>query len=214
MTLDFDPSGDLADVADGLASVTVVRPGSSQTTQVTHALCGPLRVREAERSEGRYTAGDVVWHLPVSELSDAPRPGDVVVDGEERRWTVLDVQKTTRGSRWRCVGRDLAVVHGLDEHVDVEKATYAKGEGGAETATWHVWKTGLRARIQPAEIRVEGQNERQGHVATLTVFIADDVSIDHTHRIKGPDGTRYRVVRYRKAERIDALGEIDVERAS
>ena len=36
--------------------------------------------------------------------------------------------------------------------------------------------------------------------------------MDHTCRIRGADGTRYRVVGYRKTDRIDALAEIDVVR--
>ena len=42
--------------------------------------------------------------------------------------------------------------------------------------------------------------------------MAEYVPVDHAHRIKGPDGTVYRVTGYRKADRIDALMEIDVVR--
>jgi hypothetical protein len=212
MTLDFDPSDDLADVADGLTSVTVTRPGSSTTTDVAHALRRVVRTREAQRSEGRYTAADVTWRLPVSELSAAPRLGDVILDEEGQRWTVLDVHKTTLDGTWRCVSRNLAVVHGLDEYVDVEKASYSKGDGGADEPTWHTWKTGLRAKIQPARVEVKDQHQRRETRAGFTVFLAEDVVVDHTHRIRGADGTTYRVAGYRKADRIDALVEIDVVR--
>lgn len=214
MTLDFDPSDDLASVADGLQSVTVKRPGSSESTEVTHALMRAVRTRELEESNGRYTAGDVAWHLPASELAAPPRPGDVIVDADGRRWTVLDVQQTVLGSRWRCVARNLAVVHGLDTYVDVEQATYTKGTGGAERATWHVWRTGLAARIQPAEIQVKDEHDRRTTAARFKVFLAEDLELDHTHRIKGPDGAIYRILACRKAERIDALAEIDVLRVS
>ena len=212
MATEFDPSDDLAGVVDGLTSATVTRPGSSTTTEVTHALRRPIRTREAEKSEGRYTASDVVWHLPSSEISTPPRPGDVIVDEDGRRWTVLDVEKTTLDGRWRCVARNLAVVHGLDQYVDVEKATYAKGDGGADQPTWQVWKTGLRAKIQPAQVEVRDEHDGRATAAGFKVFLAEDVAVDHTHRIKGPDGAVYRVTGYRKADRIDALVEIDVVR--
>jgi len=214
MALDFDPTDDLAAVADGLTSVTVMRPGSSASTEVAHALCRAVRTRELEKSGGRYTAGDVTWHLPESELADAPRPGDVIVDQEGQRWTVLDLQHTALAGRWRCVARNLAVVHGLDDYVDIEKATYAKGDGGADVPTWHTWKTGLRAKIQPARLQMRDEHERRVGAAEFTIFLAEDVAVDHTHRIKGPDGTIYRVAGYRKADRIDALLELDVVRAS
>jgi len=212
MAIEFDPSDDLAGVVDGLTSATVTRPGSSATTEVTHALRRPIRTREAEASEGRYSASDVAWHLPASEMPTAPRPGDVIVDEDGRRWTVLDVEKTTLDGRWRCVARNLAVVHGLDQYVDVEKATYAKGEGGADQPTWQVWKTGLRAKIQPARVEVRDEHDGRATAAGFKVFLAEDVAVDHTHRIKGPDGAVYRVTGYRKADRIDALVEIDAIR--
>jgi len=212
MAIEFDPSDDLAGVVDGLTSATVTRPGSSATTEVTHALRRPIRTREAEASEGRYTASDVAWHLPASEMPTAPRPGDVIVDEDGRRWTVLDVEKATLDARWRCVARNLAVVHGLDQYVDVEKATYAKGEGGADEPTWQVWKTGLRAKIQPAQVQVRDEHDGRATAAGFKVFLAEDVAVDHTHRIKGPDGAVYRVTGYRKADRIDALVEIDAIR--
>ena len=210
--MDFDPSDDFSNLVDGLTSATVTRPGSSATTEVTHALRRPIRTREAEKSEGRYTASDVVWHLPSSEISTPPRPGDVIVDEDGRRWTVLDVEKTTLDGRWRCVARNLAVVHGLDQYVDVEKATYAKGDGGADQPTWQVWKTGLRAKIQPAQVEVRDEHDGRATAAGFKVFLAEDVAVDHTHRIKGPDGAVYRVTGCRKADRIDALVEIDVVR--
>ena len=210
----FDPSDDFADVTDGLQSVTVRRPGSSQSTEVTHALCRAIRTREAEESDGRYTASDVAWHLPASELADPPRPGDVITDASSQRWNVLDVQRTTLQNRWRCVSRNLAVVHGLDQYVDVQKATYSKGAGGADEPAWHTWRTGLAARIQPAGANVTNQHERRLTAADFTVFVAEDVPLDHTHRIIGPDGTVYRVLGYRKNERVDALMEIDVARVS
>ena len=212
MTLEFDPSDDLGGVVDGLTSATVRRPGSSTSTEVAHALRRPVRTREAQKSQGRYTASDVVWHLPSSETSTPPRPGDVIVDEEGQRWTVLDVQEATLGGRWRCVARNLAVVHGLDQYVDVEKAAYAKGDGGADRPTWRAWKTGVRAKIQPARVQVEDEHERRVAVAGFKVFLASDLPVDHTHRIRGPDGTVYRVTGCRKADRIDALVEIDVVR--
>lgn len=213
MAIEFDPGDDLADVVDGLTSVTVTRPGSSATTEVAHALRRPIRTREARASEGRYTASDVAWHLPASEMTTAPRPGDVIVDDDGRRWTVLDVKKTMLNARWQCAARNLAVVHGLDQYVDVEKAIYTKGEGGADQPTWQVWKTGLRAKIQPAEVEVRDEHDGRATTAAFKVFLADDVFLDHTHRIKGPDGAAYRVTGYRKADRIDALVEIDVVRS-
>jgi len=210
----FDPRDDFASVTDALEAVTIRRAGSSAAMEVAHALRQAIRTREAERSEGRYTAHDVVWHLPASEVSEPPRPGDAIVDADAERWTVLQVAQATLQSRWRCVARNLAVFHGLDDHIDLERAEFAKGEGGAVEPAWHVWKAGLRARIQPAAAGLQTDHDRPTLAARYKVFLADDVPIDRTLRIRGPDGAIYTVTGYRKADAIDALLEIDALRMS
>jgi len=208
----FDPSDDFVSVTDALEAVAVRRPGSSTATAVAHALRHAVLTREAERSNGRYTAGDVVWHLPAVEMAEPPRPGDVIVDAAAQRWTVLEVAQATLRSRWRCVARNLAVFHGLDDYIDLEKAEFAKGDGGAGEPTWHVWKAGLRARIQPATADLQADHDRQGIAARFKVFLADEAPIDHTLRIRGPGGEIYTITGYQKADAIDALLEIDALR--
>jgi hypothetical protein len=208
----FNPNDDFVTVTDGLAAVTVSRPDGSLTVEVAHALRLAVKTREARRSGGRYTASDVVWHLPAAELPEAPRLGDLIVDADSRKWTILQVREVTEGRRWRCVTRNLAIVHGLDQKIDLERASYTKTPSGVLEATWQPWRTGLSARIQPRTLEVEKQQDRLASVAQFTVYLTENVPVDHTHRIKGPDGTRYRILGSRRAERIDALLEIDVVR--
>ena len=212
MTIQFDAGNDLADVADGLGQVTIRRPGSSNSTQVAHALRRMVKVRELRELDGHYRASDVTWHLPISEMTSRPRLGDVIIDSDGQRWTVLDVRKETTDSRWRCVCRDLAVVHGLDQYVDIEKVTYTKSDGGADVPAWRAWKTGLKAKIQPVETRTGQQHDRRVTTARFKILVAEDLAVDHTHRVKGPDGTVYRITGSQRADRIDRLMEIDVAR--
>ncbi len=210
----FDPSDDFAAVTDGLVPVTVMRPGSSARTDVAGALRQAVRAREIDQSPGRFESGDVVWHLPAAELPEPPQPGDVILDPDGVRWTVLDVRHRVLGSRWRCVARNLALFHGLDDYVDIEKAGYTKGSGGADEVAWHVWRAGLRARIEPLDAAVRAEHGKQSAAARFRVYLAEDVPVDHLHRIKAADGTVYAITGHRKAERIDALMEIDVVRVS
>ena len=73
------------------------------------------------------------------------------------------------------------------------------------------WKTGIWGRIQPlaAETRIGDQSRE-----TLTrcrVYVEEQLALDHRHRILGPDGTLYRVLRTTSAERIGELPTIEVE---
>lgn len=212
MTLNFDPTTDFQTVADALQPVTVGRPGSSEVAEVAQALRRGVTTREAQRSAGRLTAADVAWHLPAAELPEPPALGDVILDAGGRRWTVLQVQRATLDGRWRCLARDLAVVHRLDDTVDIQQATYTKSSGGADEPTWHAWKTGLRARIQPALAEVKDERLRQVTRSVVLIYLEEDLAVDHRHRVKGPDGTLYRVRGFRKAQRIDAVMEIDAVR--
>jgi hypothetical protein len=214
MSLSFDPSGDFANVVDGLEPVTLLRPGSSSTASVDGAMRAAVCTAEARASDGKVTAGDVVWHLPAAELDAPPGPGDVIVDAAGGRWTVLAVRLATAGSRWRCACRNLAVAGGLDQYVDIEQATYAKGEHGAEQTAWRPWRTGVAARIQPVRAVARDEHQRQVTTAEFVVYLAGPLAIDHTHRIKSPDGTIYRIIATRRAGQIAALTEIDVVRVA
>ncbi len=213
MTVDFDPAGDLADVADGNETVTFRRrgSGSGSDTSVAGALRRAMSVREAAQSNGRYTASDVTWHLPAGELNDPPRLGDLIVDNDGGRWTVLDVQSATMQTRWRCACRSLTVVYGLDDTIDVLAATYTKDGGGAAEPTWRPWKTGIRARIQPASAKMGTEHGARRTVTRYHVFVEEDLTLDHTHRIQCADGTVYKVVGTKAAERIGELQTIEIE---
>ncbi|NLE38458.1 MAG: hypothetical protein GX621_10580 [Pirellulaceae bacterium] len=212
MTTAFDPSGDFGQVTDFQQEATLQRPGTSDSWPLCRAVSSPVRVSEARSSAGAYTQDDVVWSLDAGEMTVAPQPGDVVVDADARRWVVLAARRGATG-RWRCICRNLAIAQSLDRTIDVEVAVRSKDAAGAEVVTWQPWRTGVAARLQPIRSTVAPIHERLGQLSEWKVFVADQLDIDHTHRIKTSDGTIYQVVGVQKAQRIDTLMEIDVIRA-
>jgi head-tail adaptor len=207
MTTDFDPSGDFGVVADLQESVTLMRPGSSGSWPLERAVAAAVRASEARASGGKFTENDVVWHLDASELTVDPRPGDVLLDGRRQRWTVLAARRTVTG-RWRCVCRNLAILHLLDQYVDIEVAVRTKDAAGAEVLTWRSWRTGVAARVQPVRVSVENRHGGREAIEEVKVYVADRIDVDHTHRIKTPEGVAYEVVETRNADRIDSLMEV------
>lgn len=220
MTVTFDPSADFADVVDGLEAVTLKRRGTSTTDAVASALQRAVMLKEAAASNGKVTTRDVVWHLPIEELATAPRMGDVILDGNSERWTVLEVSEQTLSGRWRCVSRNLRVVYGLNDTVVIEQATYSKGDGGAGEKTWHVWKTGVRARIQPGgDARFESQATEAGVDAgaqrtmqRFLILMEDDYVLNHSHRIKDREGNVYRILNTTGREDIGQPMTVEVEK--
>ena len=221
----FDPSDDLMTVSDGLETVTLLRRGSTpgaESTVIAHALRRAMTAGEAaivNRSDvhkkvasgGRHTASDVAWHLPVAELAESPRLGDWIVDGDRQRWTILEVKLVTLGARWRCAARNVAVAFGLDDTITVLKANYVKSGCGAVEPLWRMWKTGVRARIQPLKNTVVADAEIHGTTIQYRIFVEEELELDHTCCIRGADGTVYTIAGTSGAERIGELQVIDVE---
>lgn len=207
---ELDCSGDL-NVVDGLEAVRLLRPGRSAATDIAHALRRPITTREAEDSAGQYTRSDLRWIFSKSECPVGPAPGDALLDGQDGRWTVLSVANHHARGLWECVCRDLAIAHGLDDAITVEQAVYAKGLGGAMTVNWHTWRTGVRARIQPESTTVEVQQQGPRSVQRCRIVLAENLVVDHTHRIRAADGAIYRIVRSTAADRIGQLQVIEAE---
>jgi hypothetical protein len=201
----INPSLDLS-VVDSLETVTYRRrgetPGSAGTT-VSHALRRAVTTREAAASDGRYTTSDVAWHLPAAELPFTPRLGDMICDGSGQRWTILSAVHATLGSRWRCLARSLALVFGLD---DVLAVLRPSGSNSSDPI-WTVWRTGIRARIQPASTERDGQQT----VRQVKIFVAEALGLDATWRLRSARGTIYAMIRETAAERIGELAVIEAE---
>jgi hypothetical protein len=212
MAVDFDPSDDFTTVADGLSPVTLTRPGSDLSIEVPGALRRAVLRRDTMDSDGRYTASDFVWHLPVASLAETPQAGDILVDDADDRWTILGVRPATFGSRWHCMCRNLVSAHGLDETVDIERAVIVRTDAGAEQLSWQPWRADLPARIQPADTSLEPSDERTATVARFRIYLLDDIEIDATCRVRASDGTTYRILGSHRRRRLDELMYLSVQR--
>jgi hypothetical protein len=217
MSLNFDPSDDLGNVADGVETITLLRRGST-IGEAGEVVTGAVRramsaaeaaivtsgdVRKNVAGDGQHTALSVVWHLPVAQLAVAPRLGDVILDGENRRWTILEVKHTTLGVRWRCETKEVAIAYGLDDTIVVLKTS--------DNSTWNVWRTGVRARIQPLKTEVATTNSVTATTRYCRIFVEENLDLSHLCRIRGPDGTLYSIVSTYGAERIGELQTIEAK---
>jgi len=224
MTANFDPSADFSRVADNMEAVTLLRrgvmPGETGTV-ILHALrravqSGEFAARNRDESrryvnsDGQCVATDVDWHLPAAELDKPPTIGDVILDGDGRRWTILEIELIMLRSRWKCFSRELSIAHGLDDTVDILKAEYAKSESGAAEPTWRIWRTGVRARIQPVEIKVDVEHSAQCATSSYRIFLEEDLTLDHTHRIRGAEGTVFQIASVTGAARLGELQTVEV----
>jgi hypothetical protein len=214
----FNPITDLTRIADGTEAVTFLRRGRTPGdggVPIAHALRRAITagqaaivnrgdVHKSVASGGRCIGADLVWHLPVAELPDAPRLGDMILDGENQSWTILLVKRATLGARWRCETRNVAVAYGLDDTIAVLKSTGVPG-------VWRTWLTGIRARIQPADVKIVNDDYMPRTIVRYRIFLGENTVLDHTCRLRGADGTIYTPTASLGAERIGELQVVEAE---
>jgi hypothetical protein len=203
---------DFATIADGLESVTLERRDGGGATPLANALRRAVTTREAEQSDGRYTAADVRWHLDASELTEPPRLGDRLLDTAGETWTVLETRLATGGSRWACLCRNLAIVGGLDTYIAIRRERVTKGAGGAVERTWENFRTGVRARIQIQEAQRREEHGRQAGLVTAKIFVAEQIELDNGYQIVAADGTVFEITGFRSPDTLGRLFEIDAVR--
>ena len=217
MSFNFDPSDDLGLVADGVETVTLLRRGSTIDTAgetIVRAVRRSMSAAEATilasgdvhktvAGDGLHTAFAVVWHLPCTELAAAPRLGDVLLDADGQRWTILGVKHATLGARWRCETRNVAIAYGLDDTISILKAV--------TSVKWRIWLTGIRARIQPLRTVVTTSDDIATTTHTYRIFIEENLMLSHTCRIRGPNGALYAILSSTGAERIGELQTIEAK---
>jgi hypothetical protein len=213
MTTNFTTTDDFAAITDGLESVTLLRretPGGPGET-IARALRRAMGVAEVigdnrrnVESDGRYTAADVSWSLPAAELANPPRLGDVLQDGAGRRWTILDARLVALGDRWRCFTRELSIAFGLEDLIDVLEVD--------ESGEWSVVREGVRGRIQPRKTKVVTTDSMQTSVRHCQIILEEPFDLDHTNRLRGPDGALYRIVTVAGFTRLGQLQTVDVEK--
>ena len=216
----FDPSDDFVAVTDGAETVTLLRRGSTlgtAGTAIAHALRRAVTAGEAPvvnrgdvrknvASSGRHVAATVVWHLPIAELPIAPGLGDWILDGDGQRWTILAIKRATLGARWRCETKNVAIAFGLDDTITVLKNVNTVSE-----PVWRTWKTGVRARIQPNEVKITSDETSASTTKSYRIFVEDDLTLDHTHCIRSADGPVHTITRTLGADRIGELQVIETQ---
>ena len=216
----FDPSDDFVAITDGTEAVTLLRRGSTlgvAGTAIAHALRRAMTageaavvnrgdVRKKVASSGRHIAATVVWHLPIAELPVVPGLGDWILDGDGQRWTILTVKRATLGARWRCETKNVAIAFGLDDTIAVLKNVNTVSE-----PVWRTWRTGVRARIQPSEVKIASDETSASTTKCYRIFVEENLELDHTCCIRGVDGTIHTITRTLGTERIGELQVIETQ---
>ena len=122
----------------------------------------------------------------MAELPQEPGLGDVILDGNGHRWTILVVSKATLAARWRSETREVATRPGAGRH-HLGAEDEAARPATMCAPTWQTWKTGARARIQPIDSKIVADAETPYTTTSYRIFVEQQLDLDHTGAIRGPD---------------------------
>lgn len=209
MSITFNTADDFPRVIDRFETVYLHPATGGEPIAVDGALKRGHAARQHPGSGGGLADSDARWHLPVTVLETAPQIGDRIVDGASIAWIIVEVHYEGSG-RWLCICRNLALVSGMSEVIDIQRAVWTKDAAGAGRSTWHPWASALPARIQPLEARVVGDEGRTHLLATHQVLLAEVVDVDQDCRVVGPGGAIYRILGVRLPDQLGAPQILDV----
>lgn len=183
---------DLTLVADDLRPITLHLPQgiAGDPTEVASALRRAITKTEAERSKGKYTQDDVTFRLKVSD--GTPIMGGRIEDADGNVWNIIEVNKVTSATCWRCFCRLSQVVEaGTDTLVTIKKRTSTKAPEGDSVWTYSVIKSHVRARIQQIGAAREFSKGMRTNNLTARIMFHEQYLMDENYRIEDVDGTAY-----------------------
>jgi hypothetical protein len=187
----------------------------------------PLNYKEMMGSQGIYLNSDRKWFFP-KEIIPAlqPTPGDQIeafsTPGEQVQqndvggstfWTILDVAEAGALTCWAMTCRDLVLVLGLADTIDIQRPIIIPDSAGVLTRDWQTVYTGLRCRVQLIDQGVTSGRGIEGFEKRYTIPVERQLRLTFEDRVLLTDGRYLDLKGYKNPEQIDKLPEIEaVER--
>jgi hypothetical protein len=211
MGFHFDWTADFFTL-DNLQPLTLRINGQSDQA-IAKALNGPADWKDPDKAGGNVLEGDQQWFWPIVFTPARPPLGSRLVDAWGTAWTILSVTRRDAVNVWEARCRNLSIVYGLNNVATVLRASYTKSPGGEALPTWSTLLTGIAARFQPVDQTAKILEDAEWPKTTYHVFLGTDIFAPEIpvepasadYRLVDAAGRHYRIVRYERPERIDAL---------
>lgn len=178
--LDLD---DDFEVFDNQESVKLTLAGTS-TTVVTCALRRQLSVREAAASGGAYTVRDVNFHIPRSGVCKSPPGVGSLLETESSEiFTILQVDKATLKSRFKCTCREPILQSDLDEDLVIESVTYLRDRMNSPYEQWNS-RQNIKGKVYVNANMDEIKLETRRDMKDVSIYLAGSPEIESNWRIR------------------------------
>jgi len=123
---------DFAEFVDNLETVALRRRNSTKELVVETAYRHQTGAQEAVPSGGAALQVDTLWHLQLPSGETDPQIGDIVIDQQANRWTILETELLAMLGRWKCASRELRIAYGCHDRVDIERPIWGDNGSGPE----------------------------------------------------------------------------------
>lgn len=227
MNLDLSTDYLVFDDLEPITLITDIAPqdGAEAGQPIASALRRNPSKRELSASNGAYTGQDVVWEIPAVLVTGTIKPGDMIQQADQTQFTVLETSLDAVNSIWHCMARDMAIVWGLRDTINIEQSGITYDADGAAVRAWPTNSTNvggttqyaaLVCKVQLEDADVQSLRGVRGQARKWTIFLSKQILIDVREcRVvwtdvagrQGPAGKTYYfdLDNYQQAERIDQL---------
>lgn len=197
----FDPSSDFA-LFDGANVAALARADGSESEDVS-TIQRWVSSYEAEKSDGKYTTSDAVFHISGVDLDGSPIVGDKITK-DSTVWRVLGTRWESLTQRWELISRALKI---LDSLITIQVATFTKSEDGIQEETWADETVDLSAAF--SRVSDEDSEERRIRKSKPKFEAYLSQTIEPKNRRVIHNGTTYRIT---GAENSDSISDLFVLR--
>lgn len=133
-------------------------------------------------ANGAYTGADVSFFLPQKFFVTGmePKPGDSVTELDGKIWTALEVRRNKHGNTWQLICRDLAIVHRLEDLIDIERRDVTYDATGSPVSLWpsgspkggKLLYNNLPCRVKPEEQAVLDERGIRGREEKYLIVVS------------------------------------------
>ncbi len=201
----LDLTHDFQLLDDDLEAVTLRRRDSTSELFVEIAKRQQATTQAAEPGEGSVVQADVVWHLQLPHDEQMPQVGDVLIDQQKSRWTILQSQSLFALGRCKCATRELRLAFGCHQLVDVIRPVWDDLGSGPEVVDWTEVCNALPVSIRLDEMIADSSTTPPTKLLIYEFVLSELAPLEPDDRLIDERGNTYRLQSLTQAERIDRL---------
>ncbi len=201
----LDLTNDFQLLDDDTEAVTLCRRNSNNELFVEIAKRQQVTTQQANSGEGHAIQADAVWHLQLPLDEQVPQIGDVILDQQKNRWTILQSQSLFALGRCKCTTRELRLAYGCHQLVDAIRPVWDDLGSGPEVVEWTAVCDALPVSIRLDEMIADWSTTPPTKQLIYEFVLSEMVPLEPDDRLIDEHGNSYRLQSLTQAARIDRL---------